>query len=75
MNKKILFILFLIISLVSLLVPDLRADEASAYAEIARLRKYAGGSDESDLKVQLKLNQSPSLKKKQNAPEEPSEGF
>ncbi len=73
--KNILLILFLIISLVSFLAPNLRADEASAYSEVARLRKYAGGADESDLKVQLKLSLTPSQKKKLNAPDEPSEGF
>lgn len=70
-----IFIFVSIMSLVSFWASDLRADEASAYAEIARLRKYAGGADESDLKVQPVLNQSQNQKNKQNVLEEPSEGF
>jgi hypothetical protein len=50
------------------------ANEDSAYAEVARLRQYAGGADESDLAVQKNLNQVKTKKKKQSKPE-PAEGF
>ena len=46
------------------------------YAEIARTRRYAGGIDESDLKVQASLYQTPSSKKKTKpVTTEPVEGF
>lgn len=44
------------------------------YMEIARMRKYIGGPDESDLKVQAVLYQAPS-KKKKPVKVEPNEGF
>lgn len=75
MIKNIFLVMVSTMLLASLWTSELRADEASAYAEIARFRKYAGGADESDLKVQPVLNQSQNQKKKQNIQEEPSEGF
>ncbi len=65
---KFIFFIFVFATLNS------KANEESAYAEIARLRQYLGGADESDLKVQPTLNQSQDKKKKQNKPE-PAEGF
>lgn len=66
MFKYIIFILF--VTVIS------RADDESVYAEMARLRQYASGADESDLKVQPVLSQSQDKKKKQiNL--EPTEGF
>jgi hypothetical protein len=50
------------------------ADEDSQYAEIARLRQYPSGKDESDLKVQPVLNTVQSKKKKLTNTE-PNEGF
>lgn len=51
------------------------ANEASPYAEVARLRQYAGGEDESDLKVQPVLNQASQLKKKKQTSADSNEGF
>ncbi len=53
---------------------NVRADENSIFAEIARLRQYASGADECDLKVQPILSQSTAKKKKLIKPE-PTEGF
>jgi hypothetical protein len=50
------------------------AKEDSQFAEIARLRLYASGKDESDLKVQPVLNTAQS-KKKKSTNTEPNEGF
>ena len=41
-----------------------QAAEESAYIEIAKLRKYPSGADESDLKVQPILTRSQNKKKK-----------
>lgn len=60
--------------IVMLIAGVVRADEETAYAEIARLRQYASGSDESDLRVQPVLNTAQSKKKKQ-IKTEPTEGF
>lgn len=60
--------------IVMLIAGVVRADEETAYAEIARLRQYASGSDESDLRVQPVLNTTQSKKKKQ-IKTEPTEGF
>ncbi len=54
---------------------SLRADEDSTYVEIAKLRKYASGADESDLKVQPELKQTQQNKKKKKTIKEPVEGF
>ena len=57
-------------------VQVLAADKVD-YMTIARTRKYRGGPDEGDLKVQAVLYQTVSTKKKK-APvktDEPSEGF
>ena len=51
-----------------------QANEDSPYAEIARLRQYASGADESDLKIQPVLSQSLD-KKKKKIKLEPTEGF
>lgn len=51
-----------------------QANEESIFAEIARLRQYASGADECDLKVQPVLNQSAG-KKKKVIKTEPTEGF
>lgn len=48
---------------------------ATDYMELARTRKYKGGPDESDLKVQAVLYQAPNKKKKVQKLEEPVEGF
>jgi hypothetical protein len=64
---KYLFIFMLVATVV-------HADEDSQYAEIARLRQYASGEDESDLKVQPVLNTAQSKKKKPTKTE-PNEGF
>lgn len=50
------------------------ADDESVYAELARLRQYPSGADESDLKVQPVLSQFQDKKKTQINPE-PIEGF
>lgn len=63
------YIIFILLATVST-----RADDESIYAEIARLRQYASGADESDLKVQAVLGQAQDKKKKQINPE-PAEGF
>ncbi len=53
-----------------------QAADDSNYSEIARTRRYVGGADESDLKVQATLYQTPSSKKKKKTvTTEPSEGF
>jgi hypothetical protein len=62
------FFVFILVSTV------VYADEDSQYAEIARLRLYASGEDESDLKVQAVLNTAQS-KKKKSTNTEPNEGF
>ena len=67
MTKYILFFLF-----VSMTV---QASEESVFAEIARLRQYASGADECDLKVQPVLSQSAAVKKKKLIKPEPTEGF
>ncbi|MEQ1723149.1 MAG: hypothetical protein ABL930_08220 [Pseudobdellovibrio sp.] len=64
---KIFFIFMLVATVV-------HADEESQFAEIARLRQYASGEDESDLKVQPVLNTAQSKKKKPTKTE-PNEGF
>jgi ATP-dependent Zn protease len=45
------------------------------FMDLARTRKYRGGADESDLKVQAVLYQAPNKKKKAQKAEEPVEGF
>ena len=50
------------------------ASEQSEYMDLARSRKYIGGPDESDLKVQAVLYQAPN-KKKKPVKVEPNEGF
>ena len=62
------FLVFIIMS------TAVHADEDSQYAEIARLRQYPSGKDESDLKVQPVLNTAQS-KKKKLTDTEPNEGF
>ena len=62
------------IILILLFTLKTNADENSIFAEIARLRQYASGADECDLKVQPILSQSQSKKKKPIKPE-PTEGF
>lgn len=61
--------------LVVLFVPFVYADEDSVFASAARLRKYAGGADESDLKVQTEIKKLPTKKKKQLNVEQQEEGF
>ncbi len=61
--------------LVVLFTPHVYADEDSVFASIARLRKYAGGADESDLKVQTEIKKLPTKKKKQFNIEQQEEGF
>lgn len=51
------------------------ANGESIFSEIARLRQYASGADESDLKVQPVLSQSAAVKKKKLIKPEPTEGF
>lgn len=52
------------------------ASESNNYSEMARSRHYVGGADESDLKVQAALVQTPSAKKKKKSTTtEPVEGF
>ncbi len=67
MTKYIL--LFLFVSVTAL------ANEESIFSEIARLRQYASGADECDLKVQPVLSQSAAVKKKKLIKPEPTEGF
>lgn len=43
---------------------NIQAAQESTYTEIAKSRKYIGGADESDLKVQPTLNRSQNKKKK-----------
>ncbi len=50
------------------------ATENLNFAEIARLRQYSCGADESDLRVQTVLNTSQNKKKKQISTD-PIEGF
>ncbi len=57
-----------------LMVSVAHADEDSVYAETARLRQYASGADESDLKVLTILPPS-KTKKKKPVQQEPNEGF
>ncbi len=64
--NKILFVLLILPA--TLLAAD------NDYMEIARTRKYVGGADEGDLKVQVVLYQAPN-KKKKPVKIEPSEGF
>lgn len=52
-----------------------QAAEDPNFAEIARSRRYVGGADESDLKVQATLFQTLSSKKKKKTITEPVEGF
>lgn len=47
---------------------------STQYIDMARSRKYIGGKDESDLKVQRVLYQAPN-KKKKPVKTEPGEGF
>lgn len=47
---------------------------STQYIDLARSRKYIGGKDESDLKVQPVLYQAPN-KKKKPVKTEPGEGF
>ena len=69
------FFVFILVSTVVYADEDLQyAKEDSQYAEIARLRLYASGEDESDLKVQPVLNTAQS-KKKKSTNTEPNEGF
>ncbi len=49
------------------------AAEDSAFAEKARTRQYAGGADESDLKVQANMATSQKVKPEPN--QEATEGF
>jgi hypothetical protein len=49
------------------------AEENSEFAEKARERRYVGGADESDLKVQRTLTANP--KAKSQDPDETNEGF
>lgn len=67
MTKYILLFLFISVNAF--------ANEESIFSEIARLRQYASGADECDLKVQPILNQSAAVKKKKLIKPEPSEGF
>lgn len=76
------FLLFIGFSVVLFISSNLQADESSAFAEIARLRKYVGGADESDLKVQVVLYRAQSSlqnslknKNKKQAQPEPDENF
>ncbi|MGZ3690508.1 MAG: hypothetical protein ACXVAX_03330 [Pseudobdellovibrio sp.] len=64
--KKLLFVL--------LILPVTLLAAENDYMEIARTRKYVGGADEGDLKVQAVLYQAPS-KKKKPVKVEPNEGF
>lgn len=48
--------------------------EDSEFADIARERRYVGGADESDLKVQKTVSTDPK-KQKAEVSEESSEGF
>jgi hypothetical protein len=66
--KKIL-ILFTILG-----CSEVFAAKGAVYIDLARSKKYIGGRDESDLKVQLKLYQPPSKNNKPVKPE-PNEGF
>lgn len=73
---------FIVITVVSLSLSvnliferQANANEETPYAEIARLRQYPGGADESDLKVQPELNQDTAIKKKKPVKVEPNEGF
>ena len=50
------------------------ARPSTQYIDMARSRKYIGGKDESDLKVQRVLYQAPN-KKKKPVKTEPGEGF
>lgn len=63
---KIIFLLacFLFTISATLLGQVSQAAEESTYIEIAKLRKYPSGADESDLKVQPVLNRSQNKKKK-----------
>lgn len=51
------------------------ANEISEYSEVARLRQYAGGADEGDLKVQPILNQASQAKNKKPPSTESNEGY
>lgn len=53
---------------------EVYAAQGSQYIDLARSRKYIGGRDEGDLKVQPKLYQPPNKKKKPAKPES-NEGF
>ena len=71
MKKMLKYVLPLI-----LIIGFAQAADDTNYAEIARTRRYSGGVDESDLKVQATLYQTPSSKKKKKTiTTEPAEGF
>ena len=50
--------------LIFLTLPSLIYAADVDFMEVARLRKYIGGADEGDLKVQTVLYQAPNKKKK-----------
>ena len=73
-NSQIISILiFVALTSIFLAVPKVSAEEQSQYTEVARERRYVGGADESDLKVQA--NGSTAAKNKPAATQESNEGF
>ena len=75
MNKKYLSLLF---AVCAVLVTSFSAfaDDSSDYAEKARDRRYIGGADESDLKVQKAVNTNLKTKAEENMENtESNEGF
>jgi len=57
------------------LILKVGAAEDSAYAEKAQTRKYIGGADESDLKVQTQIKKLKKSKNETSIEAEDEEGF
>ena len=65
---------FLVIFSILISANPATADEGSKYSEVARDRQYAGGKDESDLKVQA-ASAIPAKNKPVSEPVDNNEGF
>jgi len=70
--KTIIFFTAFLFASVLMVANIVKADENSEYAAKARERRYVGGADESDLKVQKAVN---SAKTKAEENEDANEGF
>ena len=73
-NSQIIYILILVaLTSIFLVAEKASAEEQSQYTEVARERRYVGGADESDLKVQA--NTTAAAKNKAAPAQESNEGF